>query len=132
MNSKPGWGKRSPSLRRRPLLKWPLHRQAAEEGAKSRIVPEPGEEGKAEDPIEALADLPLDVLIGVLQGEQANMVALVLNSLPIALAGEVLQRLPPAICREVPRVCLSRQSGSKTALLHRIAQALLHKRARRR
>ena len=70
--------------------------------------------------------MPLDVLIGALHGEQTHTVALVLNSLPIALAGEVLQRLPPAIRREVP-VCLSRQGSANPALLRRIAQALLQK-----
>ena len=79
------------------------------------------EEG--EGPAASLAELPVDVLTAVLDGEQTHTVVLVLNSLPMDLAGPVLQRLPPEVRRLVP-VWINRQGGPNHALLDRIAERL--------
>lgn len=78
------------------------------------------------DPVQALHDFPPDVLAAVLQGEQANTIALVLNDLPAERAGEVLRQLTPEMRRDVS-VRLSRLSSSPPELLVRIARALVQR-----
>jgi flagellar motor switch protein FliG len=78
------------------------------------------------DPVRALELLPLDVLVVVLGDEQANTIALVLNTLPGEKAGEILRELSPDMRREVS-VRLSRLTTPSPALLSRIAGALVKK-----
>lgn len=78
------------------------------------------------DPVRALDALPSNLLVAVLQGEQAHTVSLVLNGLPSEKAGEILRQLTPEMRRDVS-VRLSRLSGSPPELLARIARALVQK-----
>lgn len=78
------------------------------------------------DPVLALHALPPELLASVLQGEQANTIALVLNDLPPEKGGEVLRQLPPEMRRDVS-VRITRLSGSAPELLARIALALVQK-----
>ncbi len=78
------------------------------------------------DPVKALHALPPEMLVAVLQGEQAHTIALVLNDLPAETAGEVLRQLVPEMRREVS-VRLSRLNGSSPELLARIARALIQR-----
>jgi flagellar motor switch protein FliG len=78
------------------------------------------------DPVKALHALPPEMLVAVLQGEQAHTIALVLNDLPAETAGGVLRQLAPEMRREVS-VRLSRLNGSSPELLARIARALIQR-----
>jgi flagellar motor switch protein FliG len=78
------------------------------------------------DPVRALDALPPNLLVAVLQGEQAHTVSLVLNGLPPEKAGEILKQLTPDMRRDVS-LRLSRMSGSPPELLARIARALIQK-----
>lgn len=78
------------------------------------------------DPVKALHTLPPELLVAVLQGEQAHTIALVLNDLPAETAGEVLRQLTPEMRREVS-VRLSRLNGGSPELLARIARALIQR-----
>ncbi len=103
------------------------YRRAAEEAGQAMRPPEQEEED-TDGPAASLAELPVEILTAVLDGEQTHTVALVLNSLPTDLAGQVLQRLPPEVRRLAP-VWVSRQGASDPTLLARIAQVLLRKAA---
>lgn len=87
---------------------------------------EPSHPSLPSDPVKALHALPPELLVAVLQGEQAHTIALVLNDLPAETAGEVLRQLTPEMRREVS-VRLSRLSGSSPELLARIARALIQR-----
>ena len=78
------------------------------------------------DPVEALHSLSPDLLMAVLQGEQAHTIALVLNDLPAETAGEVLKKLTPEMRRDVS-LRISRLNGSTPELLARIARVLIQK-----
>lgn len=88
--------------------------------------PEPSLPPLPSDPVQALHVMPPSLLAGVLHGEQAHTVSLVLDSLPPEKAGEILKQLTPELRREVS-VRLSRLNGSSPELLARIARALVQK-----
>jgi flagellar motor switch protein FliG len=88
--------------------------------------PEPSLPPLPSDPVRALHVMPPALLAGVLHGEQAHTVSLVLDSLPPDKAGEILKQLAPELRREVS-VRLSRLNGSSPELLARIARALVQK-----
>lgn len=77
-------------------------------------------------PLETLRQLPAEPLAGLLHGEQARTVALIMNTLTADQAGEVLKRLPPPVRREVA-VQLGDGVTARPEVLQRIAKALLGK-----
>lgn len=87
---------------------------------------EPGLPELPSDPVRALNVLTPDLLVAVLEDEQAHTISLVLNSLESDKAGEVLRQLTPEMRREVT-VRLSRLTTSSPELVGRIARALVEK-----
>lgn len=80
------------------------------------------------DPVGALRQLSADRLFGLLQGEKARTIALVMNTLAADQAGEVLKRLPPPLRREVS-VQLGDGVTARREVMELIARALLGKSA---
>lgn len=80
------------------------------------------------DPVGALRQLPAERLFGMLQGEKARTIALVMNTLAADQAGEVLKRLPPPLRREVS-VQLGDGVTARREVMELIARALLGKSA---
>jgi flagellar motor switch protein FliG len=78
------------------------------------------------DPVRALNLLPPDLLVAVLEDEQAHTISLVLNAMDSEKAGEVLRQLTPEMRRDVT-VRLSRLTTSPPELVARIARALVDK-----
>lgn len=87
---------------------------------------EPGLPVLPSDPVRALNVLPTELLVTVLEDEQAHTISLVLNALDSEKAGEVLRQLTPEMRRDVS-VRLSRLTMSPPELLARIARALVEK-----
>lgn len=114
---------------------------AALEGASAAANPNPAAAIQTEPPKELAASLPdeakgdavaalrgldYDKLGQALQGEQARIVALVLDALEVNQAGEVLKRLP-AQTRDEVSLQLGRDLQVAPEVLQRIARALYHK-----
>lgn len=92
-----------------------------------RPVPKPAPPAPPpKDPVDALRRISPDRLARLLDGEPAPAVALLLSSLDVATAGEVLKRLPEARRADVA-MRLALIGNRNSTVLHQLARAVLEK-----